>query len=182
MKEDTTDYIVFIIPCKSYIKAHQLALDENCIMRQYGFDMKSEHPDIPVYIYIAHPSIVPSVNDYVINKFHEVHILTKKDSISYAKTCQKIVGTDDLNLDKCPQLSEQAISLLLTKYNEGDIIQKINITIDWGKVSFVEITKHEYSHDEVVSYSYWLRNTNFNVDGHSPEDTLKEFNNRHPKK
>ena len=91
------------------------------------------------------------VGDWVINKWNEVHQITKNDGKEYIKTCKKIIATTDIKLGTCeysdryresyfnplPQPSQQFIEKYIEEYNKGNIITDVLVEYKFNDFKFM---------------------------------------------
>lgn len=91
------------------------------------------------------------VGDWVINKWNEIHQITKNDGKEYIKTCKKIIATTNIKLGTCeysdryresyfnplPQPSQQFIEKYIEEYNKGTVITDILVEYE-GEALYTE--------------------------------------------
>jgi hypothetical protein len=104
------------------------------------------------------------VGAWVINKWNEIHQITKNDGEEYIKTCKKIITTTDTSLKidnpnydigrlayiNLPQPSQQFIEKYIEEYNKGNIIT--DVLIEYELISNEEYFGNTVNPDNDVPY------------------------------
>jgi len=120
-----------MLPSCGSIKAHQLAIDEDGVLRQFGFDMKDEHPDIPQHLYFTDDEATIRDGDYWINL--DDNSINTEGGLSKlandAPSCIKIVASTNPELN-LPQPSPDFIMNYILMYNKGEKIEYCMVLID----------------------------------------------------
>jgi hypothetical protein len=104
------------------------------------------------------------VGAWVINKWNEIHQITKNDGEEYIKTCKKIITTTDTSLKidnpnydigrlayiNLPQPSQQFIEKFIEEYNRGNVIT--DVLIEYELISNEEYFGNTVNPDNDVPY------------------------------
>jgi hypothetical protein len=117
------------------------------------------------------------------------------------KHASKIIISTDTSLG-LPQPLPEFIQKFIDSYNKGEVLTQVLVDYEcpqckeWGWVNdcredcnqlfirpkvdannciSISLIKDSFSKEEFVTFTYWLRTTEFNIEGYSPEDCLDKW-------